>query len=326
MRGFTDAVYRRTYAEFFSGVDLAVAPFICSVKGERIKPSHLKDVLPCNNDGRPLVPQVLSKSAEEFIAMARALYDLGYATINWNLGCPYPMVAKKGRGSGLLPYPERIEAFLEEVLGAIPGRLSIKTRLGRQRGDEIMELLPIFNRFPLAEIILHPRTGVQMYNGGVDVEGFSACLALSVNPLVYNGDIVCLDSYRRIRQRLPQVSAWMIGRGVLANPFLPAMIKADSASLANPLETFRRFHDILLSRYGDKLCGPAHLLQRMKGLWLYLCRPLSGGQQLLKRIRRSKTLEDYLTVVEPALAGEACWMTPVASDAGCDGLPIGEAT
>jgi tRNA-dihydrouridine synthase B len=317
MRGFTDALYRKTYAEFFGGVDGAVAPFIPSVRGERIKPSHLKDVLPRNNDGRPLVPQVLSKSSAEFIVMARALHDLGYATVNWNLGCPYPMVAKKGRGSGLLPFPERIEAFLDQVLGAIPNRLSIKTRLGRQRSDDILKLLPIFNRYPLKEIIIHPRTGVQMYTGSVDVDGFVDCLALSAHPLVYNGDIVGLPSYQALKQRLPQVTGWMIGRGILANPFLPAMIKTGCEALANPMKTFKAFHDTLVARYGEKLSGPAHLLQRMKGLWFYLYRPFADGQHLLRQIRRSKTIEGYREVVGSAMTQEGRWSAEGNVSGGC---------
>jgi tRNA-dihydrouridine synthase len=304
LRGFTDAIFRRTYGEFFSGVDLCVAPFIPTVCGDRIKAKHLSDVLPHHNGGGFLVPQVLSKSPADFIVMARALYDLGYTTINWNLGCPYPMVAKKGRGSGLLPFAERIDAFLDQILCAIPNRLSIKTRLGRQHKDEILKLLPIFNRYPLEEIMIHPRTGVQMYNGCVDLDSFGACLALSAHPLVYNGDIVDLPSYQTVKQRFPRVTAWMIGRGILANPFLPAMIKTGGPARSKAMETFKAFHDTLLSRYGEKLSGPAHLLQRMKGLWFYLCRPFSDSQQLLKKIRRSKTIDAYHAVVEPAFDGE----------------------
>lgn len=297
MRGFTDAIYRNTLDELFGGIDVMVAPFISSVKGMRIKPKLLKDVLPENNRRRSLIPQILGKSAEEFIVLAQALYDLGYGTINWNLGCPYAMVAKKQRGSGLLPYPERIDAFIETVLSAIPNRLSVKVRLGRFQRKELFGLMPIFNRYPLTEIIIHPRTGVQMYTGNVDLDAFQTCARRSVHPVVYNGDIVSLNSFLEVKQKIPHPSAWMIGRGVLANPFLPEIIKSGRTTIVNPMERFRKFHDRLYDRYAERLSGPSHLLQRMKGLWGYLARHLEGGDQLLKQIRKATKIDVYQVTV-----------------------------
>ena len=193
LKGITDALFRNTFAEFFDGVDWAVTPFLSTTSGPRVKTSHLKDVLPENNRRLPVVPQVMSKRAENFLPLAMALRDLGYDTVNWNLGCPYPMVAKKGRGSGLLSNPEAIERFLDRVLASMPHKLSIKMRLGRHREDEIFQLLPILNRYPLKEVIIHPRTGVQMYNGVPNLDVFEKCLTLCRHPVIYNGDIVGID-------------------------------------------------------------------------------------------------------------------------------------
>ena len=154
LRGITDAVFRNAYARYFSGVDWAITPFLTTTRGPRVKPSQLKEVLPENNRQMTVTPQVLSKTADHFLVMAEALFQLGYDTVNWNLGCPYPMVAKKGRGSGLLHQPEAIASFLERVVPALSGRLSIKMRLGRFAPVEILTLLPILNRFDLREIII----------------------------------------------------------------------------------------------------------------------------------------------------------------------------
>lgn len=309
MRGFTDAIYRNTLNEHFGGIDSMVAPFISSVQGTRIKPKLLQDVLPERNSGKPLIPQILGKSPEEFIVLSQALYELGYDTVNWNLGCPYPMVAKKGRGSGLLPYPERIASFLDQVLNVIPNQLSVKVRLGRFQREEIFELIPIFNRYPIQEIIVHPRTGVQMYTGEVDIDTFAACAALSSHPVVYNGDIVSLESFLRLKAILPAVSKWMIGRGILANPFLPEMIKSGCAKIDAPLQRFKTFHDILLNRYAEKLCGPSHLLQRMKGLWGYLARHLVDGKSLLKKVQKSRNIMVYQKVVSTYFDQSGGWET-----------------
>jgi len=293
MRGFTDAIYRNTFDEHFKGIDTMIAPFISSVKGSRIKKKLLKDVLPENNDRTSLIPQILGKSTEEFITLSRALYDFGYNTVNWNLGCPSPLVAKKGRGSGLLPYPDCIDAFLEKVLNNIPNQLSLKVRLGRFEKKEIFDLIPIFNHYPLVEIIIHPRTGVQMYKGEVDLETFQKCVSISDHPVVYNGDIVSFESFLKLKQKVSNVSAWMIGRGVLANPFLPENIKAGHTNISSPLPLFKAFHDALIRRYSEKLCGPSYLLQRMKGLWGYLARCLEKGDKLLKQIRKAENMMFY---------------------------------
>ena len=153
IRGITDATFRDVSSRFFPGFDLAVAPFLTTYQGNRIKPVRLKELMPEENRNLPVIPQILGKNPDHFIVIAKALMDLGHTEINWNLGCPYPMVANKMRGSGLLPYPEKIEAFLEKVV-KLPVSISIKTRLGRRDSKEIFDLLPVFNTFPLSEIII----------------------------------------------------------------------------------------------------------------------------------------------------------------------------
>ena len=269
LKGITDVVFRNTHAAFFNGIDWAVAPFLSTPKGPRIKTSFLKDVLPENNRLMPIVPQVMSKRAENFIPLALALLDFGYDRVNWNLGCPYPMVAKKGRGSGLLPDPEAIERFLERVSAVMPHRISIKMRLGRYRVDEIFQLIPILNRYPVNEIVIHPRTGVQMYGGTPHLDVFERCLALCRHPVIYNGDIADKGGFEALRRRFPRIDTWMIGRAAVADPFFCGNLKGHSLPPSEKNEIFKAFHDELYDRYSKKLHGPSHLLSRMKGLWTY---------------------------------------------------------
>jgi len=225
LRGITDYIYRNTFGRHFDGFDAAVTPFIPTMKAIHAKPSHLKDVWPENNSAMPIVPQILGNNHEDFIPLARQLFDLGYETVNWNLGCPFPMVAKKQRGSGLLPYPDKIDHFLEKTVSAVPNRLSLKVRLGRKASEEIFKLLPIFNRYPLQEIIIHPRTGTQMYGGQPDLGAFENCIGMTQHPIVYNGDITDMESFQELAARFTTVNSWMIGRGAIIDPFLPAIIK-----------------------------------------------------------------------------------------------------
>ncbi len=313
LRGVTDAVFRTTFAEHFSGIDWAISPFLSTTKGPRIKPAHLKEVLPENNLRMPVVPQIMSKSAGNFLLLATALADLGYTGINWNLGCPYPMVARKGRGSGLLPHPDTIEAFLERVLAVIPNQLSVKLRLGRQDCSEIDALVPIFNRFPLKGLIIHPRTGEQMYTGHPDLGAFGRCLASSRHPVIYNGDITSAEDFNMLQKRFPGADGWMIGRGAIYDPFLPGCIKAETQPFAGRVRKFQAFHDQLYARYGRKLYGPSHLINRMKGLWGYFAKAFNEGPNLRKKINKTRNPQQYCEVVNRFFDQGPQWQGGVSS-------------
>jgi tRNA-dihydrouridine synthase B len=298
LRGLTGAVFRTTYAEFFSGIDWAVTPFLTTTQGEACKNNGLKDVLPENNPRMPIVPQILGKRAEKFIPLAIALHDLGYDTVNWNLGCPFPRVARKQRGSGMLPHPDLVDAFLEKVFAATPMRISIKARLGRHSPEEIFPLMSVFNRYPLQELILHPRTGIQMYKGRTDLDTFEKCLPLSRCPVVYNGDINTPADFEYLRGRFPSIGTWMIGRGVLANPLLPGLIKGLKDAGADKVNRFRCFHDALYGRLALERNGPSHLIDSMKGYWNYFAACFAAGDRLLKQVRKARSAAHYQDLMD----------------------------
>ena len=320
LQGLTDAIFRTTYAEFFDGIDWSIAPFLTTLRGARIKPSHLKQVLPENNRRMPVVPQILSKTAAHFAAMAEVLYDLGYATVNWNLGCPFPMVAKKGRGSGMLPDSQAVRRFMDQALPRLSGRMSIKMRLGRYQSEEIERLLPELASYPIESIIIHPRTGAQMYAGRPDLEAFERCLALTDHKVIYNGDILGSAGFTHLQVRFPGITTWMIGRGVMCNPFLPAAIKGQSLGQDECRQRFYAFHEALFSRYAEVLFGPSHLLDKMKGLWTHFSTGFKEGPDLRKRIHKMRHVDQYCTVVRPFLLetavqekADGLWMLPASS-------------
>ena len=293
MKGLTDHLFRSAFADHFGGFDLAVAPFITTKQGHRIKKNYVKDVLPENNTRMPVIPQILSKTAGDFIILANYLYDLGYDTVNWNLGCPYPMVANKKRGSGMLPYTDRIQAFLDRVIPEINGSLSIKMRLGWKENTDIFRLLPVIDPYPLSQIIIHPRTGLQRYEGPVDLDAFEDCLAVTGHTVVYNGDIRTVDDFRRLYQRFDRVHAWMIGRWCIADPFLPGRITT-GADIPDKIYRMQLFHDTLFEAYNRVLDGPSHVMNKMKGLWRYFSLPFEDCKKSMKNITKSRLPEQYL--------------------------------
>jgi len=307
LRGFTDYIYRNTFTGHFDGFDGALAPFIPTVTADRFKPSHFKDILPENNPTIPIVPQIIGNQSADFINLAVRLFDLGYTSVNWNLGCPFPMVAKKHRGSGLLPYPEKIDAFLEKTVSSIPNRLSIKTRLGRRTINDIFKLMPIFNRYPLEEIIIHPRTGIQMYDGKTDLDTFEQCFTQSVHRVIYNGDITDLKTFHDVFLRFEDIDGWMIGRGAVTNPFLPAIIKAGRDDISHKVEKFKQFYDELFEQYRQVFSGPGHLLNRMKGFWTYFSKSFQNSRKIAKKVHRTQKMHHYMKIVDRFFAEEAQW-------------------
>ncbi len=292
LQGFTDVTFRNVFADHFSGVDEAMAPFIPTMGKKKLKLSRFKDVAPENNKKIFTIPQILGNNAEDFIFLADHLYDMGHKKINWNLGCPHAKVANKNRGSGLLMYPEKIDAFLNTVLSGISNTLSLKIRLGRVSKNEIHTLLPVFDKYPLDEIILHPRTGMQMYEGTPDHDAFKKARLLSRHIFVYNGDITDLNSFQAVQDKFPEIKNVMIGRGLLSNPFLAESLKGIPSN-ENKVTRLKNFHDDLFSGYQNIYSGPGHLIGRMKGFWSYLGPSFKDKEKSLKKIMKSESILKY---------------------------------
>ncbi len=299
LRGVTTVDYRNTFCRHFSGVDSALAPFIPTVTGKVIKPKLLSDILPEKNKAMPVVPQIIGKEPSDIIVLAKTIYDLGYEEVNWNLGCPWKFVAKKMRGSGLLPHPDKVDAILDQVLSEIPGKFSVKVRLGLKTEHDLKALIPVLNKHDLSEVIIHPRTAVQMYDGVVDIDMFSECFEMLTHKVVYNGDITSVGFYQALQERFPAIDKWMIGRGVIVNPFLAAEIKgATPLPPAEYAAAVHAFHDDMLSCTEERLSGPGHMLGCMKELWKYMALSFYESDKKLARILRSKTMNEYGRRVE----------------------------
>jgi len=327
MRGITTMHYRQAFVRHFHGLDIGMAPFIPTVKAERIHPRLLQDILPENNTGLPLIPQLIGNNAADFVQMTKALHGLGYEEVNWNLGCPHKPIRNKRRGSGLLPYPEAVEAFLDDVFRESPCRVSIKVRLGVADRSELMNLIPRLNRFPLSEVIIHARTAEQMYDGTVDLDAFEEAYKALDLPVCYNGDSYLLEDYERIHMRFPDIHRIMIGRGLLANPFLCEEIKniaqrrqaaknPDHETLPaaplrlgenhNHVERIIRFHDDLVAAYEAILHGDHPVLGKMKEFWTYQSIHLSNGAKMFKKLKKTRVLATYRSIVSSFLQ-EASW-------------------
>ena len=298
IQGYTDFRFRNIYQKRFLGIDAFYTPWIMLSDSKELKKSHIRDVAAENNKLGNIIPQILSNKSDDIIYLAQYLFDLGYEEINWNLGCPYPMVTKRGMGSALLQQHEKVVSILEQITPKIQNRLSIKMRLGLNESDEIFKLLPLLDDFPLSELIIHARTAKQMYKGFVITDKFEQCLHLSKHRIVYNGDILNIDDFNFYKNKFPNINKWMIGRGILINPFLPEMIKNQTGKYPeNYKEIFLKFHDELLQSYSDHLSGEKHLLIKMTSFWEYFSKSFKDSHKCYKRIKKARSINDYISAV-----------------------------
>lgn len=297
MQGLTDYRFRNAFFAHYSGIDVAVSPFL-SLSGEHtVNPSRLTEVLPQNNPQHPLlIPQILGNNPAQLPHMAQALADLGYTELNWNLGCPMPAITHKKRGSGLLPYPEIIDRFLNESIGNIPQQLSIKMRLGLHHTDEGFRVAEVLNRYPIAHVCIHPRLGDQRYEGTPNLEAFAALAQTLHFPIVYNGDIYSPADLQRIQQLFPDLAGVMIGRGLLCNLTLAEQLKE---TLSTPdKQRFWNFHDDLLRIWQSEKSNHT-TLGKMKEYWKYFATYLSLPDAILRSLLQKQTLADLLETIQP---------------------------
>lgn len=305
LQGFTDFRFRNAQNKLFGGIDTFYSPYIRLNGKLVIKPSYQRDLQLDNNLDLEVIPQVITNDAEEFLFVAKYVLDLGYKELNWNLGCPYPMVTKSGMGSGLISNTEKINHILERAHNETDILVSMKMRLGYESPQEILDVLPILDRYPLKNIAIHARLGKQLYKGGVDLDGFQKCIDKAKHTLYYNGDITSVEGFREMQERFPSISHWMIGRGLIADPFLPTMIKNDTTEYpANKIELFSAFHDTLYAIYGESLSGSTHILLKMYHLWEYFSTTFSNPHKVLKKIKKAQSIRNYEAAVAEIFKNE----------------------
>ena len=294
LQEFTDFVYRRAHATHFGGIDKYFAPYILLQKDGGLKKSHLRDTAPDNCPGYKLVPQIMVGNSADFLLLARHLSDMGYGEVNWNLGCPYPMVTRKVMGAGLLPEPEKIREILENSMPKLDCRISVKLRAGLVSEEEILKVIPVLNDFPLSEVIFHPRIAKQLYSGAADKELFGQVSGMFNQTPVYNGDLLTTEDFREEQERFGNVNTWMIGRGLLKNPFLAAEIKGvQLPGKGERIVLLERFHDEILSNYATMLSGQSHLITRMTKFWEYFCFLFPIPHKAYKRVKKATSQAKY---------------------------------
>ena len=288
LEGLTDSVYRRLHCKYFPGVDRYYTPFFSPTIHRSLTPKEARELPPASSLPVTVIPQILTKNAEDFIWFAGEAAALGYREVNLNLGCPSGTVVAKGKGSGMLRDLEALDKFLENIFTHSPLPISVKTRLGMESAEEFPRILEILNRYPICELTVHPRVRTQFYKGAPDMDSFAYCYENSTSPVCYNGNIFTRSDIENIAANFPNCSAMMVGRGLIADPGL--------AGNGTKREVLEAFTEELLESYIDTFGSERNAMFRMKENWNMLLWKFDNSEKLSKRLRKTTDAGEFRAI------------------------------
>lgn len=297
MQGYSDYVYRNAYKKTFKGIDKFYTPFIILQNDGTIRSSHRKEIEHYTEDTDLLTPQFACSTEEEYLFFEEYFSEKKFSTMNWNMGCPFPMLLSKKRGSGLLAHSDIVDKILSKAnFNKI--KLSVKVRLGHKSNEELKDMIEVLNKYPLEEIIIHPRIGIQKYKGSIDFDKFEEYAKLSKHKVSFNGDITSIKEIEYIKNSFPDIDSIMIGRGILSNVFLPLEIKGlEKPNSAEAKILLKNFHNNILTEYTELMSGEIQILSKLKPFWEYFSLNFDNSRKIFKGIKKCVNLKKYSEAV-----------------------------
>lgn len=299
MEGVTTYVFRNAYHNTFYPTDKYFTPFLVPHVNKKFSEKEWNELNPENNSGMYVVPQILTCQAEDFVRTAKWLKEYGYGEVNLNLGCPSKTVVSKGRGSGFLENPRKLDAFFAEVFEKLDMDVSVKTRIGLESGLEFEDILAVYEKYPIKELIIHPRVQADYYKNHPNLEVFGEAFENSRHSICYNGDLFSVEDVTQFAKKFPKVEKLMLGRGVVAYPDL---IHRLQGMKYNRKELLQKFHQELLEGYLAIRFGDRNVLFKMKEFWSYFVKNFEDEKKLWKKIKKCEKLSVYEGVVADAFA------------------------
>lgn len=295
LEGITNYVYRNTHNEMFGNLDEYYSPFITPSEDDKVNRKGLNDIIPENNPNIVIKPQVLTNSGEAFLKFTEKIKNVGYDEVNLNFGCPSQTVVKKGKGSGILKDPYKVDELLCKVFEEKPMKISVKTRTGFLDGSEMDTLMDIYNKYPLELLIIHPRTRSDFYNGMPDLEVFKKAFYSSKNPVCYNGNINTVEDYEKIKAMFPELDCVMLGRGLIRNMALAREIRGGKSITTEEIVAFSKR---LADNYQATLRSETFTLNKLKEVWMYMIQNYPEEKKIFKTIRKANKLTEFIGAIE----------------------------
>jgi len=172
-----------------------------------------------NRTGRPVFAQLIGEHVPDMLRTVRELLAYPIAGIDLNLGCPAPKVYKKNVGGGLLRDPAKVDGLLGALREAVPGRFTVKMRIGFDSTGNFARVLDLVNKHGVDLLTVHGRTVKEMYRSEVHYE-FIAEAARTVRcPVLANGNVTSADKAASVLAATGAAGV-MIGRHAIRNPWI----------------------------------------------------------------------------------------------------------
>lgn len=303
IQGFTNSTFREIIVRNNGNVDKVFSPFVDAKRYRKEGEKVMKDIVRSIGKQQRLIPQVLGSTPSEIVAVLDRFKELGFEEANINMGCPFPPVANKQMGSGLIPFPEKIDEILAAALH-VGIRISVKIRLGWINNDEIEAVIPILNKYDLEEVIIHPRNGKQQYKGEVDLESFGKIAPTLKAKVCYSGDITSLEGFESLKNKFFFVDSWMIGRAAISNPLIFKSIEENtSRSRKEIAAAIKQTHNELYAEFSETLSGQSHLMHKIKPYWDYFETIFQPElRQMVKKAVKAGTASNYQAAVNDLFA------------------------
>lgn len=296
MEGLTGFVWRRVHSQLFGKADAYYTPFITPTVEPRFTERQMRELAPEVNAGRRVIPQLLTRRAQDFIWAAHALRDMGYGEVNLNLGCPAGTVVAKGKGSGFLRSPAELAEFLRTVFDAVHGiDISVKTRIGWCDEAEFGPLADLYAHFPIRRLIVHPRLKTDQYKGDARRHVLDRHYRAFPFAVGYSGDIVTVEDIGEVQGRYPGLAEIMIGRALMADP---ALIRKASGGLPATREEVFGFAETLFEAYADAFGSRKNALMRMKEYWFFLLNLFEETGPFEKALYKARQEDDFMAALE----------------------------
>jgi tRNA-dihydrouridine synthase len=301
LHGITNYNFRNCFTKHFHGIDCAITPFIAAQPKVQLNPKKLRDLLPENNTGVHIIPQIMGNKPADIKETVAVLHEtFGYRQFNWNIGCPMNQIVRKKRGCGVMPFPDIIEETVNEVCGKTSVLFSLKMRLGLHSPKEGLEVLQRVAPYPINFLCIHPRLGIQQYEGKVDLDSFEIFYQTTNHKIVYSGDINNVDFFMNLQQRFPKIEDWMLGRGILQNPFLAEQIinlgerrrekgeRRKEKGEGRFIGFYNEYLEVLLTLKNEKI-----VLGALKELWHYFAVFWNLNPSELKRLLQTNDYDEF---------------------------------
>lgn len=300
LQGLTDYIFRNAHMKTFGNIDKYYTPFVRLEGENKFRNKDTNDINKENNDTEKIIPQLIASSATEAEQIVKLFIENGYRQIDINMGCPFPLITKKNKGAGILPKPELVENLLSITEKYQDLDFSVKMRLGMNNHEEWKDLIEILNRCKLTHITMHPRIGKQQYKGEVNIEEFSKFISSCNKPIIYNGDLNSLEDIKRIESQFPQIKGIMIGRGLIAQPWIAMEYKADiKLDTKEKIGMLGQLHNQIFEQCEGRFQGESQILSHLQPYWEYMYPELD--KKIRKKICKCTRLRNYIEAVGEAL-------------------------